>query len=165
MSIWNRSDRISEIYGTLIAIALAIYFFVMYAFGVAHYIELRLLNLVILMGGVYAALKQYRRTHNGQLNYFRGLTVGVAASTIGVTTFAAILFIVLKLDKDFMIAILGKEPMGQYLNPYIATAAIMMEGVMSGFFVTFLLLNWINTDRVSDPIGPSGSEPFAKDQG
>lgn len=155
MNIWNRPDRISEIYGTLIAIALTIYFFAMYAAGLAHKIELRLLNLVILHAGVYFALKQFRRTHDGHLNYFRGLTIGVSASTIGVSTFAFILFIFLKIDKDLMNTIIGNEPMGRYLNAYIAAAAIMIEGVMSGLFVTFVLLNWIYTDRVSDPVGSS----------
>ena len=153
MNIWNRPDRISEIYGTLIAIGLAVYFVVMYALGLGHIIELRLLNLFILLAGVYYALKQYKRTHEGHLNYFRGLAVGVAASSIGVSTFAFVLFLFLKIDSDLMRTIIGNEPMGHYLNPYIAAAAIMIEGVMSGFFVTFVLLNWIYTDRVSDPIG------------
>ena len=153
MNIWNRPDRISEIYGTLIAIGLAVYFVVMYALGLGHIIELRLFNLFILLAGVYYALKQYKRTHEGHLNYFRGLAVGVAASSIGVSTFAFVLFLFLKIDSDLMRTIIGNEPMGHYLNPYIAAAAIMIEGVMSGFFVTFVLLNWIYTDRVSDPIG------------
>lgn len=153
MNIWNRPDRIAEIYGTIIAIGLAIYFFVMYLTGLVHNINLRLFNLVILLAGVYFALKQYRRTHEGHLNYFRGLAVGVATSTIGISAFAAVLFIVLKLDGTLMNSIVKHEPFGQYLNPYMAAAAIIMEGTMSGFFVTFVLLNWINTDRVSDPIG------------
>jgi hypothetical protein len=155
MNIWNRPDRIPEIYGTLIAVGLIVYFLAMYAIGLAHQIELRLVNLVILLAGVYFALKQYRRTHHGHLNYFRGLAIGVSATTIGVSTFALLLFIFLKVDKDIMNTIIRNEPMGHYLNPYIAAAAIMIEGVMSGFFVTFVLLNWIYTDRVSDPVGSS----------
>jgi hypothetical protein len=147
--------RIAEIYGTLMAIALTVYFLIMYAVGLAHVLELRLLNLAILLAGVYYALKQYRRTHNGELNYFRALAIGVAASSIGVTTFAFILFIFLRLNDNFMMHIIANEPMGDYLNPYIAAAAIMIEGVTSGFFVTFVLLNWINTTRVSDPVGYS----------
>lgn len=159
MKTWNEimesPRRIAEIYGTLIAIALTVYFFVMYAVGLAHVLSLRLLNLAILLAGVYYALKQYRRTHNGELNYFRALTIGVSASTIGVTTFAFILFIFLRLNGSFMQHIADNEPMGQYLNPYIAAAAILIEGVTSGFFVTYVMLNWISTTRVSDPVGYS----------
>jgi hypothetical protein len=48
LNIWNRPDRIPEIYGTLITLALIVYFFLMYAFGLVHVIELRLLNLLIM---------------------------------------------------------------------------------------------------------------------
>jgi hypothetical protein len=151
MNLWNRSDRIPEIYGTLIALGLTMYFIIMYAVGLVYIIELRLLNIFILMAGVYYALKQYSRTHEGHLNYFRGLTIGVAASTIGASTFAFLLFILLELDKDLLRTILIHEPMGEHLNPFIACAVITLEGVFSGFFVTFVLLNWMNTDRVNDP--------------
>ncbi len=157
MKTWNEimqsPRRIAEIYGTLMAIALTVYFFVMYAVGLAHVLELRLLNLAILLAGVYYALKQYRRTHHGELNYFRAMTIGVGASTIGVSTFAFILFVFLRLNDNFMQHIITHEPMGEYLNPYIAAAAIMIEGVTSGCFVTYVLLNWIGTTRVSDPVG------------
>jgi hypothetical protein len=153
--IMESPRRIAEIYGTLMAIALTVYFFLMYAMGLAHVLELRLLNLAILLAGVYYALKQYRRTHNGDLNYFRAMAIGVGTSTIGVSTFAFILFIFLRLNDDFMQHIIANEPMGEYLNPYIASAAIMIEGVTSGCFVTYVLLNWIGTTRVSDPVGYS----------
>lgn len=152
MNIWNRPDRIPEIYGTVIAIGLIVYFFLMYAFGLVHVIELRLLNLVIMLGGVYYALKQFSRTHEGHLNYFRALATGVATSTIGSSTFAVFLFLYLKADHNFMQSVIDNEPMGIYLNEYIAAFMVMLEGVFSGLFITFVLLNWINTDKVNDPI-------------
>jgi hypothetical protein len=149
MKTWNEimqsPRRIAEIYGTLMAIALIVFFFVMYAVGLAHVLGLRLLNLGILLAGVYYAIKQYRRTHHGELNYFRAMAIGVGASTIGVTTFAFILFIFLRLDDNFMQHIITHERIGEYLNAYIASAAIMIEGVTSGCFVTYVLLNWIST--------------------
>lgn len=152
MSIWNRPDRIPEIYGSIIALGLIVYFFLMYAFGLVHVIELRLLNLPIMLGGVYYALKQFSRTHNGHLNYFRAMATGVTTSTIGASTFAVFLFIYLKIDHSFMQSVKENEPLGPYLNEYIATAMVLIEGVFSGLFITFLLLNWVNTDKVNDPI-------------
>src|SRR5688500_11040093 len=118
LNLWNRPDRIPEIYGTLITLALIAYFFIMYALGLVHVIELRLLNLFIMLGGIYAALRQYKRTHTGHLNYFRGLSIGVATATIGASTFAAFLLIYLKLDNNMMNSIIEREPMGRYLNEY-----------------------------------------------
>jgi len=152
MSIWNRPDRIPEIYGTIIAIGLIVYFFAMYALGLVHVIELRLLNLPIMLGGIYYALKQFSRTHNGHLNYFRAMATGVAASTIGAATFAIFLFLYLKIDRGLMQSIIENEPMGPYLNEYIASAMVLIEGVFSGLFSTFLLLNWVTTDKVNEPV-------------
>lgn len=150
LNLWNRPDRIPEIYGTIIALALIVYFFLMYAFGLVHVIELRLLNLFIMLGGIYAALKQYKRTHAGHLNYFRGLTTGVATATIGASTFAAFLLIYLKIDQNLMASIIENEPMGRYLNEYIAAAVVTLEGVFSGSTVTYLLLNYVETDKATE---------------
>jgi hypothetical protein len=150
-NIMNRPDRIPAIYGTLIALGLIVYLGIMYLIGLAHIIELRLLNIFIILAGVYYALKQYARTHAGHLNYFKGLVIGIAASTIGVFTFALILFFWLQLDQNLQNIVLKNSPMGIHLNPYISCAAIVIEGVFSGFFVTFILLNWVNTDSVNNP--------------
>jgi hypothetical protein len=149
-NIWNRPDRIPEIYGTLIALALIVYFFAMYAMGLVHVIELRLLNLFIMLGGIYMAMRQYKRTHAGHLNYFRGLTVGVSTATIGASTFAAFLLIYLKIDGNLMQSIIDNEPMGRYLNEYVAAAIVTLEGVFSGFTMTYLLLNYVETDKATE---------------
>jgi hypothetical protein len=150
VSIWNRPDRIPEIYGTAVALGLIVYFFLMYALGLVHVVELRLLNLLILLAGIYYALKQYRRTHEDHLNYFRGMSIGVATATIGASTFAAFLLIYLKIDSNLMQSIIEREPMGRYLNEYIAAAVVTLEGVFSGFTVTYVLLNYIQTDKATE---------------
>lgn len=149
LNLWNRPDRIPEIYGTLIALGLIVYFFAMYALGLVHIIELRLLNLFIMMGGIYYAMKQYRRTHAGHLNYFRGLSIGVATSVIGASTFAVFLLLYLKADQNLMASIIEREPMGRFLNEYIAAAAVTLEGTFSGMTITYLLLNYVQTDKAT----------------
>jgi hypothetical protein len=103
-----------------------------------------------MLGGIYGALKQYKRTHAHHLNYFKGLSIGVATSTIGASTFAAFLLIYLKIDQNLMASIIANEPMGRYLNEYIAAAIITLEGVFSGFTVTYLLLNYVETDKATE---------------
>ena len=71
LNLWNRPDRIPEIYGTLITLGLIVYFFIMYAAGLIHVIELRLLNVFIMLAGVYYALKQFKRTHDFKMDYFK----------------------------------------------------------------------------------------------
>jgi Protein of unknown function (DUF4199) len=142
-SIWDIGNRISEIYGTLIFLALVVYFFLMYLAGWVHITELRLLNLVILTAGVYFALKQYQRTHRGEMDYFHAFTTGIWTISIGTTAFSIFLLVYLHIDKGFMSMLAEKQPLGFYLNPYIASFIVSLEGFFSGFFVTYLLSNFL----------------------
>ena len=145
--IFQNSRRIPEIYGTFIAGGLVLYFLIAYIFGFLHIIELRLLNLFIMAAGIYFSLKQYKRTHHGELDYFRALVVGVASAFIGTSTFVLLLFLYLKIDTNLMQAIIEKEPMGMYLNTYIATFAVWVEGIFSGFIMTFILINFLTDQK------------------
>lgn len=146
MNIWNRGTRIPEIYGTITTLGLIVYFFIMYAAGAIHIIELRILNVVILLAGIYFAHKQFKRTHNGRLDYFKGLTIGTATSAIAAATFSLFLFIYLSLDKNLMTSIAENEPLGYYLDPYICSYVVFLEGLFSGFAMSYMLTNFFATD-------------------
>jgi hypothetical protein len=100
-------------------------------------------------------MKQYARTHDGHLNYFRGLAIGVATSAIGASTFSLFLFVFLRFNSNLMQYIIEHEPMGPYLNAYIASFMVLLEGIFSGLFITFVLLNWVHSDQVNEPVGSS----------
>ena len=151
MSFFKDPNRIPQSYGLRIAIGLIVYFVVMHLIGYSHHIELRLLNLLILVTGVYLALKKFRETHEGHLHYFRALATGVSTAAIGSTIFAAFLFIYMNVDETLMKSIIDNEPMGRYMNPYIAAFIVALEGVFSGLLVTFILINFVATDEVNEP--------------
>ena len=146
MNISNNRKRIPEIYGAMVALGLIVYFIIMYAAGLIHVIELRLFNVFILLAGVYFALKQFKRTHDGRLDYFSSLTTGVATAAVGAGTFALFLFIYLSIDKNLMDMIRTEEPLGLYLNPYIASFIVFLEGLFSGFGMSYMLTNFFATD-------------------
>lgn len=141
--------RIPQIYGTLVTLALILYFFLIYAIGFIHITELRVFNLFIQITGIYLALKQYRRTHSGNLNYLRAMSIGVGTSFIASSTFVLFLFIYLYLDPNMMNVIRQHAPLGEYLDPYIASFSVWLEGIFSGFMATFILVNYIHTDNVN----------------
>lgn len=149
MSFFNNPNRIPESYGIRIAAGLILFFIVMKITGLAHHVELRLLNLVILIVGVYFALRKFKRTHEDHLNYFRALITGVATAAIGSLVFALFLFFYMKVDSGMMQSIIDGEPMGRFLNPYMAAFIVALEGVFSGLLVTFVLINYVNTDEVN----------------
>ena len=143
------ATRIPEIYGTYIFLGLAAYFFACYLLGVIHILELRLFNFVMMCAGVYYAMKQYRRTHNDHINYFRALAIGVSSAFIGTSAFVLVLFIMFTLNQNIYQEVIKNAPMGEHLNVYIATSAVWFEGMFSGFMATFILINFLETDSVN----------------
>lgn len=146
MSFFSNPNRIPESYGIRIAAGLIGFFVLMFVLGFGHVVELRLLNLFILGGGIFFALKKFRETHGASINYFRALATGVTTAAIGSFIFGAFLFFFLKMDVGFMEWIIANEPMGRYMNPYIASFIVVLEGVFSGLLVTFVLINYISTE-------------------
>lgn len=78
--------------------------------------------------------------------------MGVATGGIGSLIFGLFLFIYMQIDTDMMQSIKENEPMGRYLNAYIAAFIVVLEGFFSGLLVTFVILNWVTTDEVSAPL-------------
>lgn len=155
MSLFTDPKRIAENYGLKIAAGLIAFFLLMKVLGLGHHVELRLLNLFILTAGIFFGLKKFKETHEDHLNYFRALVTGVTIGSIGSIIFALFLFIWMKADDSMMQAIIDNEPMGRYLNAYMASFVVALEGAFSGLLVTFVLINWVTTDDVNDPIGES----------
>ena len=153
MNFLNNPNRIPESYGLRIGIGLIVYFVVMHMVGLSHHVELRLLNLLILVTGVYLALKKFREDHDAHLNYFRALVIGVSTAAIGSVMFGVFLFGYMTLDASLMDSIRLNEPMGRYLNHYMAGFIVALEGLFSGLLVTFILINYVQTDEVNEPQG------------
>jgi hypothetical protein len=154
-SLWEKHHtwEVACIYGTLIFLGLTAYFLTMYAVGAVHNVSLRFLNLIILLIGCYFAVKQYKRTHLGHISYFRTLTVGVATSSIASSTFALFMLFMLQTDNSLMRAIQQNEQMGPYMNPFIASFMVMLEGVFSGLAVAYLYSNYMSNDKANEPMG------------
>lgn len=147
MSFFNNPNRIPENYGLRTAAGLIIYFVIMHLVGLGHHVELRLLNLLIVVAGIYFGLKKFKELHGQHINYFRALVTGVAIGAVGSLVFAVFMFVYMKLDADMMQSIIDNEPMGRYLNAYMASFIVALEGFFSGLLVTFVLINYMTTDE------------------
>jgi hypothetical protein len=154
MNLLSNPNRIPENYGLRIAAALILYFLIMKFAGYGHIVELRLINVVILVTGVFFALKKFKQSHEEHLNYFRALITGVSTGTIASVIFALFLFLYMKIDPAFMQSVIENDPMGRYLNPYISAFIVALEGIFSGLLVTFIIINYVTTDEVNEPIDP-----------
>ncbi|MEO7990723.1 MAG: DUF4199 domain-containing protein [Chryseolinea sp.] len=152
MSVFTNPNRIPENYGLRIAGGLIVFFLIMKVAGLSNHVELRMLNLIILAAGIYYALKKFKQTHHDHLNYFRALVTGVATGAVASLVFSGFLFAYMKLDHAMMQDIIENSEMGRYLNAYIAAFVVAFEGFFSGFLVTFVLINYLETDNVADPV-------------
>jgi len=155
MSIFTDPNKIPLNYGLKIAAGLIAYFILMNIIGFGNHVELRLLNLFILGTGIFFGLKKFKETHEDHLNYFRALITGVAIGAVGSAIFGFALFVYMSVNADFMKSMMENEQMGLHLNPYMASFIVVLEGVFSGLLVTFVLINWVTTDDVNDPVGES----------
>jgi ABC-type Fe3+-siderophore transport system permease subunit len=155
MSIFTDPNKIPLNYGLKIAAGLVAYFILMNVIGFGNHVELRLLNLFILCAGIFFGLKKFKETHQDHLNYFRALITGVAIGAVGSAIFGFLLFVYMSVSSEFMTSMVENEQMGLHLNPYMASFIVVLEGVFSGLLVTFVLINWVTTDDVNDPVGES----------
>jgi ABC-type Fe3+-siderophore transport system permease subunit len=150
MSLFTNPNRVPENYGIKIGGGLIAYFLIMQVSPWGHIVELRLFNMVIQTAGIYFALKKFKESHGSHLNYFRALITGVATAAVGSLIFALFLFAYMNFDNKFMVSIVSTEAMGRYLNPYISAFIVLLEGVFSGLLVTFVLINYLDTDEVTE---------------
>jgi hypothetical protein len=138
---------IGEIYGTYMSVGLILFFMVCYWLGFVHVRELRLLNFPIMLAGVYYALDQWRKTH-GELSYWRALTLGTYSTGIAALTFSLFLFVLFTIDHPLYIRVVKEEPLGAYMNLFVATSAVALEGIFAGAMATYIICNFIETDKV-----------------
>lgn len=147
MKLTDNPNQIGLIYGVFIALGLIVYFWLAWFLGFINIPELRLFNLVIQTAGIYFACKQFKRTHTGSLHYFRAISIGFVASTIGTSIFVLFLFILFQADRELFQLIIKDEPLKPYLNVYTASFIVFTEGIVSGSVATFLLTNIMDTDQ------------------
>jgi len=129
-------------YGLLTAGALVAYFLLMRLVGLAENVELRFLNLAILITGIVLAYRCLKKAWKGPLGYLQGLSCGTFTSLVAVTSFALFTFVYLMfLDPAFMAML--KVEHGRTLNPYTSALAVFMEGAFSGMIVSFCLMQYL----------------------
>ena len=58
-----------------------------------------------------------------------------------------VFFYVSFLDTSLMTSIVENEPMGRFLNPYMVSFIIALEGVFSGLLVTFIAMNYYGAEE------------------
>jgi len=151
----SKSSRHLELtalkYGLITTAGLIAYFLLMKLAGLVQIVELRMLNLFILIAGVGFAIREYKRSSDDEMDYLQGFGIGMLTTAVSVITFSLFIFFYLNLlDPAFMETIKQEEAFGQYLNPYMAALAIFFEGMGSGLILSFIIMQYMKRSMLSD---------------
>jgi len=123
----------------IITAGLITYFLVMKFFGLVHIIELRLLNGLIMLGGLFMLMRDLKKYPD--FNYFKGLLPGIGTGILASTLFAVFSFIYLQfINPEFMQSIRENELLGNYLNKYLVALQIFIEGSASSFLFSYAVM-------------------------
>jgi hypothetical protein len=125
-------------YGIGTGLAMILYFMLMKFTGLIDTTELRYLNLFIIMGGLYSYLK---KTANKNVDYLSAFSSGIFVSLIAVITFVLFFMIYIDIiDPAFYDYIKENEPFGNSLDKTALGFMLIVEGMCSGFILTFVLM-------------------------
>ncbi|WMN12761.1 DUF4199 family protein [Marivirga salinae] len=127
--------------GIMVFVGLVVYFLIMNAIGLVHNLELRALNIFIMGAGVFYSIKSIHKK-NKAFDYFKGIGTGMFTAVSSSLAFAIFIFIYLLSNPEFLQEIKNVEPFGNYLNAFLISFIIIMEGAGSGFFLSYGVMQW-----------------------
>lgn len=147
----RRMKSETMIAGFLTGFGLIAYFISMRLLSLHTRIELHYFNIVILFLGLQYALKHIRLI-TGELKYLEGLKTGLFVTIISLIVFNAFMAIYgIFIDPSFFIFLRDEINIGHH-NTITETAfyvagIITIEGLSSGFILTFILMQYYKNDR------------------
>ena len=128
------------------AASLIAFFLLMKLVNLSTVVELRFLNIFIVLFGVRYILLRKREDNGGKLEYLNGMMAGFMTAFLAAVIFAAFIFIYLNVDTSFMLFLKNTQPFGAYLTPASASLIMVLEGAASGAILSFMLMHTLNRD-------------------
>ena len=142
-------EKVALRWGIITFILLSVYFMLMKMLGWVHVIELRFLNAFIMIYGIYMAIKTVK-AQSSKFGYFKGIGVGSLTALVAVALFSAFgLIYITVINPEFLEQLKMNEPLRFYLTGYIAIIQIFIEGSISGFFFSLIIMQWLKEPRIA----------------
>ncbi len=141
-------EKLSLKAGVIICFAYVIYFIFMKNMNLLEVTELRSLNFVILLVGLYFTFRYYRMKSQMHIEYLKGISLGFFTSLISIVLFAIFILVYFsKIDPLLLQQLKNNAPvMGQYLTPFSAAFTIIIEGGISGLIISFAIMQYYKND-------------------
>ena len=123
--------------------ACIIYFLIMRLLGLHFMAELSLLNGVLVVIGIYFALRSYKKAkddHQQRLEYLEGLGLGLVTSVVAGLAFGAFMVLyALLISDNFMQETTANEYFGK-LSYFSLFGYVVIELIISGFISGFVFM-------------------------
>ncbi|MFD2245075.1 DUF4199 domain-containing protein [Pontibacter ruber] len=151
-------EKIGIKYGLFTAAGLIVYFLLMKLVGLSHIVELRFVNGVIMAIGISIAIKAYKDSVKGMIGYFKGLGVGIITSIVATVLFAAFMLVFIKVFDDSLLEVLSADRyFGERMDVtpgIVIFTVLILEGVISGFMISFIAMQWFRRREYKVPGSP-----------
>ena len=149
----NQIKNIEIKVGLLTSLTLILYFLFMKLVDLIQIVELRALNIFILLGGVYVAFYYERKQTHSNIEYFRGLLLGILTALYAIIPFSLFVFFYLREIDPYLIRVLQSHTIliGVKITLEIVAESILIEGIVSGVLITFILMQYYRAG-FNDPV-------------
>ncbi len=135
------------LYGFITGLGLIAYFLLMSVLGLERNFYLRLLNFFIIVGGIYFLFSTLIDTKGRTIGYIEGLGAGLTLSLVSIITFIIFLVIYITYFNPAFMSVLEESRIwGTDLKLSEAAFGIGLEGVVSGFIVSFIWMQYFKRD-------------------
>ena len=136
-------------YGLLLFLGFAGYFFVMKAADLYYNYNLRIFNVIIHFGLVYLAIRSFYKAHpDKDFNYLTGTLAGFKPSLISVILFGLLQLIYLSIDEAFLNHLQQSITIGEYINPFTASFAVILEGIGVSVIVSYIAMRIVDAQEI-----------------
>lgn len=144
MKLFTIADRKIGIPHALFTLTAMVAWFAILRFaGLSDQIWLRAFNSLIIFGGVYLAVRKYRKTYSKDFSYLKVFGFGLKMSAIIGVLFSAGMVVYISLFDPYMVKMIQEKlHMGAEWVPYLSIPVLLVETMISGMIATFISLQF-----------------------
>lgn len=130
--------------GIITCAALLAYFFIMKSVGLAHVLELRFFNFIIMaIGIVYGIHKLKSDLHQDEF-YLKGWAQGLYIAAVCVVSFSVFISIyIMYFDPALLQQIKENMTLGNSINGFTLFVSLLMEGMAGCAIITFAAMQYL----------------------
>ncbi|HKC67399.1 MAG TPA: DUF4199 domain-containing protein [Bacteroidia bacterium] len=118
------------------------YFLIMRSVGLHEVFVLRYLNALFLITGIFLAIHSYKTHLKKDVNYKKGLQMGMLITLIAVIPFALFIYLYLNIDDGFLTLVEKNAELRDFVTPATVAGFICLEGLCSGSIITFIIMQF-----------------------